>query len=80
MYRILLVDDSRVMRRMLRDMLAESGFADCEFVEAVDGQDALEKMTARGNAVDAIFCDLCMPNMDGISFLDAMQSRAELRC
>jgi chemotaxis family two-component system sensor histidine kinase/response regulator PixL len=29
--------------------------------------------------VDAIFCDLCMPNMDGIGFLDAMQSRADLK-
>jgi two-component system chemotaxis response regulator CheY len=74
MYRILLVDDSRVMRRMLKDMLAARGFADSEYVEAVDGEDALQKLAERNYSVDAVFCDLCMPNMDGLKFLEALKA------
>jgi two-component system chemotaxis response regulator CheY len=74
MYRILLVDDSRVMRRMLQDMLSTSGFADCEFVEAVDGEDAMRKLAERNYSVDVVFCDLCMPNMDGLAFLDTLRA------
>jgi two-component system chemotaxis response regulator CheY len=71
-YRILLVDDSRVMRRMLQNTLIEAGFTDCEFLEAVDGQDALKKLVSVDYKVDAVFCDLCMPNMDGLGLLDAL--------
>jgi CheY-like chemotaxis protein len=52
MYRILLVDDSRVTRRMLQDMLSTSGFADCELLEAIDGEDSA-KIT-RNYSVDAV--------------------------
>ncbi len=79
MYRILLVDDSRVMRRMLQNTLATSGFSDCEFLEAVDGQDALRKLSEAGYKVDAVFCDLCMPNMDGLGLLDALSAHGALR-
>jgi two-component system chemotaxis response regulator CheY len=78
MHRILLVDDSRVMRSMLHDMLSAAGYADCEFIEAIDGQDALEKLAARKYEVDAIFCDLWMPNMDGLAFLDSLRAEGRL--
>lgn len=74
MYRILLVDDSRVMRRMLQNMLVESGFTDCEFLEAEDGNDALKKLAEIDYKLDAVFCDLCMPNLDGLGLLDALSA------
>lgn len=78
MYQILLVDDSRVMRRMLQNMLVEAGFSACEFLEAVDGQDALKKLAEVQYRVDAVFCDLCMPNMDGLGLLDALTAHGVL--
>src|SRR4030095_979877 len=78
MRRILLVDDSRVMRKMLQNTLVTAGFTDVEFAEAVDGRDALKKLAELGYKVDAIFCDLCMPNLDGLGLLDALSAHGAL--
>jgi len=79
MYRIMLVDDSRVMRRMLQNMLVDAGFSDAEFLEAVDGQEALKQLAEVSYKVDAVFCDLCMPNLDGLGLLDALSKHNALR-
>jgi chemosensory pili system protein ChpA (sensor histidine kinase/response regulator) len=75
MLKILLVDDSRVTRRMLLDVLLSGSFKDSEFLEAVDGEDALKKLEARNFEVDAVICDLYMPNLDGLGFLEALKAR-----
>lgn len=77
-YRILLVDDSRLTRRLVRKAVDEAGLGECQFIEAPDGQAALKELEQIGYAVDAIFCDLYMPNLDGIGFLDTMASRGKL--
>jgi len=63
--KIMLVDDSRTMRNIQKNVLAQIGHTD--IVEAADGQDALSKVNAA--AVDLILLDWNMPNMDGLSFL-----------
>ena len=61
---LLIVDDEENMRHMLQAMVSRHGYT----VEtAVDGQDALSKIG--GQHFDFILCDIRMPNMDGISFL-----------
>lgn len=75
MYQLLLVDDSRAMRRLLRDTLEVAGFEDCKFLEAVNGEDALKALALVDYKVDAIFCDLCMPRMDGLALLSALKER-----
>jgi len=68
---VLIVDDIPLMRVMLRRYLnvlsASRGDIDIQVVEAADGSEALEVLAA--TAVDLIFLDLMMPNMDGLSFL-----------
>ena len=62
--RILLVDDSQSIRRMLEWMLKPLGF---EIIHAVDGVDALEQLQAA--PTDLAIIDLNMPRLDGISLV-----------
>jgi two-component system chemotaxis response regulator CheY len=64
--RALIVDDSRVMRNMVMQSLKSSGLADFQFVEAEDGEDALE---AFEHNMDILFVDWNMPKMTGIEFV-----------
>lgn len=61
MQSILAVDDSPSMRKMVAFTLAGAGY---KVVEAVDGQDALEK--AELESIDLVLTDQNMPRLDGI--------------
>lgn len=64
--RVLIVDDSATIRRILRSLIDGSG--DLEVAdEAGDPFEARERILAQ--APDAISLDLIMPNLDGLSFL-----------
>jgi two-component system chemotaxis response regulator CheY len=60
----LVVDDSRVVRKIARRMLEEMGF---QIVEAEDGEKALE--ACRREMPEAVLLDWNMPVMDGFEFL-----------
>lgn len=60
--RVLVVDDDPVNRVLLRDLLVLNGF---RVDEAIDGQEALEKVSA-GGGYDAILLDVMMPRLDGL--------------
>lgn len=66
----LVVDDSRVVRKVARRILEANGFA---VSEAADGQQALE--SCRASLPDCVLLDWNMPVMDGLTFL--MSLRAE---
>jgi two-component system chemotaxis response regulator CheY len=61
---ILAVDDSASMRQMVSFTLRSSGY---EVIEAVDGQDALDKLG--GREVDLVLTDQNMPRMDGLTLI-----------
>ncbi|MEG3638098.1 response regulator [Magnetococcus sp. PR-3] len=65
--RVLIVDDSSVMRKIVTRGLRQAGFAIDEILEAGDGQKALEVL--KDNQVDLILSDWNMPNMDGLTFV-----------
>ena len=65
----LVVDDSKVIRKVARRILEELGF---QVVEAVDGQDALDK--SRVDTPDAVLLDWNMPVMDGLEYLKALRA------
>ncbi len=62
-FRILIVDDSPVMRSFIRRTIRVSGIVEPEFLEAGDGSEALEML--RREWVDVILTDINMPKMDG---------------
>ena len=70
MARILVVDDSAVVRRMLGLVLGDAGH---EVSFAVDGQEGLQ--TARAARPDLIISDLEMPVMDGIAFVRELKDQ-----
>ncbi len=68
--RILIVDDSAVMRKIIVRSLGQAGFAFDEVLEASDGYEALHQVkTARP---DLVVSDVNMPNMDGFEFVRAL--------
>ena len=69
MLHFLLVDDSRVLRKIARSMLDPYQFY---MKEAADGQEALE--LCRTLMPDGILLDWNMPVMDGITFLRALRA------
>jgi two-component system chemotaxis response regulator CheY len=71
MPKVLLIDDSAVMRKMIQRNILQSGLIVDEFVEAGDGKEGLEKLAAK--PVDLILCDWNMPNMTGIEFVKALR-------
>lgn len=70
---ILTADDSASMRQMISFTLRDAGY---DVVEAVDGRDALAKLTA--STPHMLITDLNMPNMDGIELI--RQVRALPQC
>ncbi len=61
---ILIIDDEKAIRNVLKDILSNEGYT---VEEAVDGEDGLKKFKA-GN-FDTVLCDIKMPKLDGIEFL-----------
>jgi two-component system, chemotaxis family, chemotaxis protein CheY len=61
---IMTADDSASVRQMVAFTLKQGGY---EVVEAVDGKDALQKLSAR--KVDMLITDLNMPNLDGMGLM-----------
>lgn len=74
----LVIDDSAVMRKMVMKSLTETKLAEFEFIEAEDGQDALEKLKA--NEIAIAFVDWNMPNLTGIDFVKAVRKQEKLSC
>ncbi len=76
-FSILVVDDSLPMRGVLKKTLRAAGYGASEFLEAENGEKALELL---GQApVDIVITDFNMPVMNGLEMLDAMQAKEEMR-
>jgi two-component system chemotaxis response regulator CheY len=73
MTKVLLVDDSAVMRKIIQRNIKETGLIVDEYVEAGDGNQALDKVNANGD-LDLILLDWNMPNMSGIEFVKTLRS------
>ncbi len=71
-YNILIVDDSRSMRRVIRKVLDLSGFQIGECLEAGNGQEALDAL--ENHWIDLVLSDIHMPVMDGFGFIRAVRS------
>ena len=68
MSRILIIDDQDAIRRVLRDILENEKY---QVDDVANGMDALQLV--KEQEYDAIFCDIKMPEMDGIEVLEAVK-------
>ena len=71
---ILVADDEENVRKLVRMNLQAEGYT---VLEAVDGQDALDKITAQDP--DVIVLDVRMPRVDGLGVLRRLQGQGETR-
>ena len=69
---ILVVDDTRSMRKMVATVLQSAGYS---VEEAGDGAEALEKAKAR--VFDLVVTDHNMPKMDGVTLVRALRALPE---
>jgi len=69
MSRILIIDDEPAIRRAMHGILENEGYT---ITEASSALEALPMLN--DNVFDAIFCDIKMPQMDGIEFLEKAQT------
>ncbi|MDZ4825146.1 MAG: response regulator [Actinomycetota bacterium] len=70
--RILIVDDSKAMRSIVRRLVGQAGFTDAEILEAEDGQEAFDTITS--NRPDVVLSDWNMPIMTGIELLETLRA------
>lgn len=71
---ILIIDDEKAIRNVLKEILVNEGFT---VEEASDGEEGLKKFMA--GTFDVVLCDIKMPRLDGIEFLQkVMESASEV--
>lgn len=69
-HKIITVDDSSTMRRIIKNTLIKIGFSN--ILEASNGIEALEVLAQ--NNVDLIITDWNMPEMDGLTFVKTLRA------
>jgi two-component system chemotaxis response regulator CheY len=75
--KVLVVDDSSVIRKVVIRALSQTGIAMDEVKQAGDGNEALGVL--RAGKIDLVLSDINMPGMDGIQMLAAMQEEPTLK-
>jgi two-component system chemotaxis response regulator CheY len=76
MLNVLLIDDSMVIRKMLRRTLGDANLEISEIFEAGDGSQALNLLAT--TQIHMILCDVNMPVMGGLEFLENLRNKPEL--
>ncbi len=76
-YNILVVDDSRVIRAVIKKTLDLAGVEINELHEAQNGKEALDILNEQ--QVDLVFSDIHMPEMNGMEMIEKMAEDGALR-
>jgi len=74
--KILSVDDSATMRRIIGRAVSMMGY---EFLEAANGVDAMALLEERHAEISLVIMDINMPEMDGIQALEAIKASPLLK-
>lgn len=69
--KVLIVDDAKIMRSIVKRTLRKAGFSGLDVIEAENGQDALDKL--RASSFDLVLSDWNMPTMDGYQLLQEVK-------
>jgi two-component system chemotaxis response regulator CheY len=75
--RVLIIDDSTVMRKIVERSLRQAGIELTKVFEAGNGVEALGVL--KENQVDLILCDINMPVMDGLEFIKQLAGVASAK-
>ncbi len=75
--KVIVVDDSSVMRQIIKNNLKQLGFEQSNLVDAEDGEQALKMINE--DEVDLVIADWNMPKMTGIDLLKAIRSDGALK-
>lgn len=70
----MVVDDSLSVRRVTTNLLRSHGW---DVIDAKDGLDAIEKLSAHDSPPDIFLCDMEMPRMDGLELVARLRSMSE---
>ena len=73
---ILVVDDSKIMRNIVKKLFLELR-VECAFFEAADGKEAMDLLTAQ--SIDVVFLDWNMPKLSGIDFLKSVRGMGKYK-
>ncbi|MEV4640973.1 response regulator [Actinoplanes sp. NPDC049548] len=73
---VMVVDDSRAMRAILRRIVEAVG---CETMEADNGRTALQALDTADRMPDLVMVDWNMPELNGLEFIGAVRARQEWR-
>ena len=71
---VLIVDDDSFSQAFFSEMLTALGIS--EIVSASNGRTALRTLNTLARPPDLLICDVFMPDMDGIEFLDQLAKKA----
>ncbi len=71
-HQVLIVEDNEINREMLKEILSD----EYSFLEAENGQEALDILEIHKEKISLILLDVMMPVMDGYSFLDIIKKDA----
>lgn len=76
-FNVLIVDDSRSMRAVIKKTILMSGFKVDQCLEAGNGREALDVLAKAW--VDVIILDINMPEMNGLEFLEELKKDSLLK-
>ncbi len=71
MKNILVVDDSRIMRNIVKNTFDTMNIP-CQYIEAENGKEALRAL--EGNEINLVFLDWNMPHLSGLDFLKEVRT------
>lgn len=75
--KILVVDDSRIMRNILKNILKESSINEDYILEAQDGREALNLI--QEGKIDLMLLDWNMPKLNGVELVKIVRAKDELK-
>ncbi|HON38863.1 MAG: response regulator [Desulfomonilia bacterium] len=76
-WKILIVDDSNVVKAVLMKALGESGAPIQRVFDASNGREALDIL--RAESIDLVFADINMPVMNGVELVESMADDPALK-
>jgi len=75
--KVLVIDDSAVLRTILAKNLMQVGFQKSNIIESKDGEDSLDKFLV--DKFDLVITDWYMPKMDGLEFVKMIKEKDHLK-